>query len=82
MSVIDTDTWSKQHWIFEHCNNMQGAKNQRTNKWLEQHYHDLSMEYGEVEYEETERILTLSTTLFQRVSDAFPRQRRVRFYLL
>jgi len=57
MSVIDTDTWSAQHWIFKHRNNTQDAKSQRTNKWLEQNYHDLSMEYGDVEYEEIDRIL-------------------------
>ena len=57
MSVIDTDAWSAQHWIFKHRNNTQDAKSQRTNKWLEHYYHDLSMEYGDVEYEEIDRIL-------------------------
>ena len=57
MSVIDTDAWATQHWIFKHYNNAQNITNRRTNKWLEHHHHGLSTEYGDVEYEELDRIL-------------------------
>jgi hypothetical protein len=57
MSVIDTETWATQHWIFKHCDNKQDGLTRRTNKWLEKHHHGLSMEYGDVEYEEIDRIL-------------------------
>jgi phosphoglucomutase len=57
MSVIDTETWATQHWIFKHYNNRQDGSTRRTNKWLEKHYHGLPIEYGDVEYEEIERIL-------------------------
>jgi hypothetical protein len=57
MSVIDTETWATQHWIFKHCNNVQNASTRRTNKWLEHNHHGLSIGYGDVEYEEIDRIL-------------------------
>jgi hypothetical protein len=57
LSVIDTETYSTQHWIFKHDKSTQDAKSRRTNTWLEHFYHDLSLEYGDVEYEEIGRIL-------------------------
>lgn len=57
MSVIDTETWATQHWIFKHYNNVQNIKSRRTNKWLENNHHGLSIEFGDVEYEELSRIL-------------------------
>jgi len=57
LSVIDTETWATQHWIFKH-DNAQNTTSRRTNKWLEQHHHGLSMGYGDVEYEEIDRILS------------------------
>jgi len=56
MSVVDTETWSTQHWIFKQPN-IQDAKSQRTNKWLERNYHQIAATYGDVEAEEIERIL-------------------------
>jgi hypothetical protein len=57
MSVIDTETWATQHWIFKHSNSTQDVNSKRTNKWLQQHYHKLSLDFGDVEYEEIDRIL-------------------------
>lgn len=58
MSVVDTaETWASQHWIFKNSNSKQDNKSRKTNKWLERNYHQLSTEYGDVEYEEVGRIL-------------------------
>jgi hypothetical protein len=57
MSVVDTITLSSQHWIFKHSRVTQIAKSRSVNKWLERNYHNLSMEHGDVEYEEVDRIL-------------------------
>ena len=35
MSVVDTETWAAQHWIFKQPQIKQDGKNHRTNKWLE-----------------------------------------------
>jgi len=57
MSIVDTETWTTQHWIFKHSKSMQDNKSRKTNKWLERNYHQLSIDYGDVEYEELSRIL-------------------------
>jgi len=57
MSAVDTETWACQHWIFKNSRSKQDNKSRRTNKWLERNYHRLSLEYGDVEYEELGRIL-------------------------
>lgn len=57
MSVVDTETWACQHWIFKNSSSKQDNKSRRTNKWLERNYHQLSLEYGDVEYKELGRIL-------------------------
>lgn len=57
MSVVDTETWATQHWIFKNSNITQDAKSRSVNKWLERYYHGLSLDYGEVEYEELVKIL-------------------------
>ncbi|KAE9521279.1 hypothetical protein AGLY_018298 [Aphis glycines] len=57
MSIVDTETWATQHWIFKHANSMQDNKSQKTNKWLERNYHQLAIEYGDIEYEELGKIL-------------------------
>ena len=57
MSIVDTETWASQHWIFKNSKSMQDNKSRKTNKWLERNYHNLSIEYGDVEYEELSRIL-------------------------
>jgi len=57
MSVVDTETWACQHWIFKNSSSKQDNKSRKTNKWLERNYHQLSLEYGDVEYEELGRVL-------------------------
>jgi hypothetical protein len=57
MSIVDTETWATQHWIFKNSNSTQDNKSRKTNKWLERNYHHLSIDYGDIEYEELERIL-------------------------
>ncbi|KAL4126068.1 hypothetical protein QTP88_010299 [Uroleucon formosanum] len=57
MSIVDTETWATQHWIFKHSNSMQDNKSRKTNKWLERNYHQLAIEFGDVEYEELGKIL-------------------------
>jgi len=57
MSIVDTEAWMTQHWIFKNSKSMQDNKSQKTNKWLERNYHQLSIDYGDVEYEKLSRIL-------------------------
>ncbi|KAL4153420.1 hypothetical protein QTP88_001253 [Uroleucon formosanum] len=57
MSIVDTETWATQHWIFKHSKSMEDNKSRKTNKWLERNYHQLSIEYGDIEYEELDKIL-------------------------
>ena len=57
MSVLDTDSWASQHWIFKHSSKTQTAKTRCVNKWLLRNYHQLSLECGNVQYEELEPIL-------------------------
>lgn len=57
LSVIDTTSWATQHWIFKHSGKTQNAKSRSVNRWLERHYHRLSLDYGDVEYDEIGRIL-------------------------
>ncbi|KAL4130777.1 hypothetical protein QTP88_008166 [Uroleucon formosanum] len=57
MSAVDTETWATQHWIFKNSNSKQDNKSRKTNKWLERNYHQLPLEYGDIEYEELGRIL-------------------------
>ena len=61
MSIVDTETWATQHWIFKHSNLRQDNKSRKTNKWLERNYHKLSLDYGDIEYEEVGRILNTIT---------------------
>ncbi|KAL4125738.1 hypothetical protein QTP88_009978 [Uroleucon formosanum] len=57
MSIVDTETWATQHWIFKHSKSMEDNKSHKTNKWLERNYHQLAIEFGDVEYEELGKIL-------------------------
>ncbi|XP_060881906.1 uncharacterized protein LOC132953537 [Metopolophium dirhodum] len=57
LSIVDTETWANQHWIFKNSKSKQDNKSRKTNKWLEHNYHKLTIEYGDVEYEELSRIL-------------------------
>jgi len=57
MSIVDTEIWSTQYWIFKNSKSMQDNKNRNTNKWLEHNYYKLTIEYGDIEYEELSKIL-------------------------
>jgi len=58
MSVIDTNSCATQHWLFKHSSStVQNAKSRRVNLWLLRNYHQLSLDCGDVEYKEIERIL-------------------------
>ncbi|XP_060867430.1 uncharacterized protein LOC132942800 [Metopolophium dirhodum] len=57
LSIVDTETWANQHWIFKNSKSKQDNKSRKTNKWLEHNYHKLTIEYGDIEYEELSRIL-------------------------
>ncbi|VVC42802.1 Hypothetical protein CINCED_3A020181 [Cinara cedri] len=57
MSIVDTDTWATQHWIFKHTATAQDEKSRRTNKWLEHNYHQMYLEFGDIPYDEISRIL-------------------------
>ncbi|KAE9524246.1 hypothetical protein AGLY_015285, partial [Aphis glycines] len=57
MSIVDTATWTTQHWIFKNSKSIQDNKSRKTNKWLERNYHQLAIEYGDIEYEELGKIL-------------------------
>ncbi|KAF0695015.1 Uncharacterized protein FWK35_00032940, partial [Aphis craccivora] len=56
MSIVDTETWATQHWIFKNLNLKQDNKIRKTNKWLERN-HQLSIDYDDIEYEQLGRIL-------------------------
>jgi len=57
LSIVDTETWATQHWIFKNSKSIQDNKSRKTNKWLECNYHQISVDYGDIEYEELSRIL-------------------------
>ncbi|KAF0707081.1 Integrase catalytic domain-containing protein, partial [Aphis craccivora] len=52
MSIVDTEIWATQHWIFKNSKSMQDSKSQKTNKWLLHKFHQLSINYGDIEYGE------------------------------
>jgi len=45
------------HWIFKNSKSIQDSKSQKTNKWLLHNFHQLSIDYGDIEYEELGKIL-------------------------
>ncbi|KAF0710963.1 Uncharacterized protein FWK35_00031616 [Aphis craccivora] len=51
MSIVDTETWATQHWIFE---NSSLVNKTRKNNLI---HHQLSIDFGDIEYEELGRIL-------------------------
>ncbi|VVC25249.1 Hypothetical protein CINCED_3A021834 [Cinara cedri] len=57
ISIVDTDTWATQHWILRNSQSAQNGKIRNTNKWLKRNFHNIPVEYGDVEYEELDRIL-------------------------
>jgi len=57
MSIIDIDGWASQHWIFKHTRTSSTAKIKAVNMWLFRNYHQLSLDCGDVDYSEIEKIL-------------------------
>lgn len=57
MSIVDIETWSIGHWIFKHTRDTQDEKSLNVNRWLETHYHEIPLEYGDIQYDEICRIL-------------------------
>jgi len=56
MSILDTETFTTQQWIFKHTSLTQDAKSWSVNSWLQRLYHGLSLKYGDVEYTEIQKI--------------------------
>lgn len=56
MSIADSETWTHQHFIFKHTSLKQDAKSRSVNSWLERLQHGLSLEYGDIEYGEIQKI--------------------------
>lgn len=56
LSVVDTDTYATQHWIFKHATPTD-EKSRNVNAWLKKHRHSMQPQYGDVEIEELPRIL-------------------------
>ncbi|KAF0748043.1 Integrase catalytic domain-containing protein, partial [Aphis craccivora] len=61
MSIADTETWTHQHFIFKHTFLKQDAKSRSVNskglkRRLERLQHCLSLEYGDIEYGEIQKI--------------------------
>ena len=57
MSIVDIETYATQHWIFKNPHLKQDNKSRKTIKWLERNFHQLTIEHGDVEYDEVGRIL-------------------------
>jgi|UniRef100_A0A2S2PJR3 hypothetical protein len=56
MTIIDIESSFNQHWIFKHTSLKQDAKSRSVNSWLQRLHHGLSLDYGDVEYEEIHKI--------------------------
>jgi len=52
MSIVNTETWATQHWIFKNSNSLDENKSRKINNLLERNYHKPALEYGDLEYEE------------------------------
>ncbi|KAE9523779.1 hypothetical protein AGLY_015839, partial [Aphis glycines] len=63
--AADTETWTHQHFIFKHTSLKQDAKSRSVNSWLERLQHGLSLEYGDIEYGEIQKIFQSLT--FDRI---------------
>jgi hypothetical protein len=61
LSITGIESMATQHYIFKHYDNSQNAKSRSVNKWLERNYHGLSIEYGDIEYKEINKILNSFT---------------------
>lgn len=57
MSIVDINSRASQHWIFKHTQTPYLTKSKVVNMWLYRNYHQLSLDCGDVEYSEIERIL-------------------------
>ncbi|KAE9521388.1 hypothetical protein AGLY_018210, partial [Aphis glycines] len=65
MFIADTETWTHQHFILKHISLKQDAKSRSVNNWLERLQHGLSLEYGDIEYGEIQKIFQSLT--FDRI---------------
>ncbi|KAE9522111.1 hypothetical protein AGLY_017499 [Aphis glycines] len=63
--AADTETWTHQHFILKHISLKQDAKSRSVNNWLERLQHGLSLEYGDIEYGEIQKIFQSLT--FDRI---------------
>lgn len=54
---MSIDSSFSQHWIFKHTPLKQDAKSRSVSSWLQRLHHGLSLDYGDVEYEEIHKIL-------------------------
>ncbi|KAE9522469.1 hypothetical protein AGLY_017130 [Aphis glycines] len=54
---LDVHSRASQHWIFKHTQTPHTAKSKAVNIWLFRNYHQLSMDCGDVQYSEIDRIL-------------------------
>ncbi|XP_025421082.1 uncharacterized protein LOC112691143 [Sipha flava] len=57
MSIVDIESLAIQHWIFKHTSIKQDTKSQSVNRWLMRYYHEIPLEYGDVDYGELNEIL-------------------------
>jgi len=57
MSILDVNNRGSQHYIFKHTQTPCTAKSKAVNMWLYRNYHQLSLDCGDVEYSQIERIL-------------------------
>lgn len=56
MSIVDIKSCTMQHWVFKHSSLTQDAKSRSVNNWLKRRYHGLTLDCGDVEYTEIEKI--------------------------
>jgi len=57
MPIVDINSLASQHWIFKHTQTPYSGKSKAVNMWLYRNYHQLSLDYGDAEYSEIDRIL-------------------------
>lgn len=65
MLEVDMKLWAIKHWLFKYLSGTQNSKFWSVSKWLRRNYHQISLEYGDVEYEELDRISNL--LIFDRI---------------
>jgi len=73
ISFVDTETSTVQYLIFKHSSLTQDAKSRSVNNWLQQLHHGLSLDYGDMEYTEIQKIFQLINynTIYVKGSQKF-----------